>query len=87
MIDKYIELTKKGIRFIKPYSDKILGFLTAFVAVITASAKKSEKKAKMHIRFIKFKNILEIISNITLIVAGIIAILCAIFGYLRKKDN
>lgn len=87
MTDKYLEMTKKGIQFIKSYSGKILGFLTAFFAVISTSVKRSEKKAKKHIKFIKIKNTLEVISNVILIVAGVIAIIFTVFEFLKSKDN
>ncbi len=87
MTDALLTKINKGLGVLKPYMTKIFAVVTAFVAFIGTSVKKSEKKAKMHIRLIRLKNILEIISNVALIIASIIAVICAIAEFLRRRDN
>ncbi len=87
MTDNLLIKLNKVSDLLKPYINKIFAVVTAFLAFAGAFFKKSEKKAKMHIRLIRLKNILEIISNVVLIIASIIAVMCAIGEFLRRKDN
>ena len=87
MTDNLLIKLNKGLGVIKPYMTKIFAIITAFITFIGTWVKKSEKKAKMHIRLIRLKNILEIISNIALIIASVIAVMYAIGEFIRRKDN
>ncbi len=86
MTDNFLIKINNGLGFLRPYINKVFSALAVCFSFVGTAVRKSEKKAKMHIRLIRLKNILEIVSNVALIIASVIAVICAIVEFLRR-DN
>ncbi len=74
----------KGFEFLTPFVKKLLGSAVAVAGAVGDSIRKSNKRAKMHIRLIRIKNILEFISSVALLIATIIALICTIGEFFKK---
>lgn len=86
-MNKIYEYTQNAVDYAQPYVKKAGKYATDAAHMAKRTIKKTNKKAKRHLLIYRIKNTVEIVSNLILIIAAIIALLGALNEYFKNREN
>lgn len=86
MMNKFYEYTQNAVDFARPYVKEVGGYASNAADYVDRKIKSNTRKAKRSMKIIKFKNYLEVISNVVLIIASLIALFVAIKEWIKSSE-
>lgn len=87
MISKILDYVYDIAERIIPFAKKYGGYACLAVSAANNRIAKSHKRVKRAMKITRFKYILDIISNIVLIIAAFIALTAFIIDFAKKYDK
>lgn len=85
-MNKFFEYTQNAVDYAKPYVKEVGGYAADAAGFVGNKIRKNTKRAKRKMRILKIKNILDVVSNVVLIIAAVVALFVAVSEYLKSKE-
>ena len=86
-MSKIIEYTQRAADAAAPYVKEAGECAAAAAASVRRGVRKSRRKAKRQMRMVKVKRFIELMTNLVLLAAAVIALVLVALEYIRRRSG